>query len=170
MKLRALATTAALAAAGSALAPAPALAGSGGASVARSAPVLVYDAQFLPGADARAHSVSTPSGKTIVTLEVRGLVPGKTYGAHAHTGACVAGDKGAAAGPHWQNAGPAVTPANEIWLDVTPGADGTGRSKAVQEFAFSGDHRPRSVIIHEKATNPADGKAGARIACLTVGF
>ena len=106
--------------------------------------------EVLPvGASARVRAIETGSGKTVVTLQVRGLVANATYGAHAHYKACgsLAGDAGA----HYQDvvdpavlaAAVAVTPnrdpetiastnaayanpANEVWLDVTTDDEGDG--------------------------------------------
>jgi superoxide dismutase, Cu-Zn family len=169
-----LAGTAAVALAGGLLVVAPAAAD--GADVASGSSLIAY-ADFPEGGTAHAHSVSTPSGRTMVTLTVTGMEPGKTYGAHAHVNPC--GLTGSAAGPHWQHvAGPATSPEfanprNEIWLDVTTNEAGNGTAKATLDFAFSGEHRPRSVIIHAlpTATGPDNsGVAGPRLGCLTVGF
>lgn len=177
MNVRTLALTAALAAAGSALVTAPAVAG--GAAVATSDEVVAYSG-FPAGATARVHSASTPSGRTVVTLTVTGMEPGRTYGAHAHVNPC--GMTGAAAGPHWQLADDPVkpsvdpayaNPANEVWLDVTTNASGNGTSTATLDVAFPADDRPRSVILHAEPTRTGAGQAGvagARLACLTVGF
>jgi Cu-Zn family superoxide dismutase len=166
--------TALLAAAGAVVLTAPALAG--GADVARAGVISVYDpAQFPSTATARVHSTSTPSGRTVVTLTVTGLDANRTYGAHAHAAPC---SSLAGAGPHWQRVKdpvkPSVNPAyanpsNEIWLDVTTNAAGNASAQAVQDFAFSPDDRPASVIIHAQPT-AANGTAGARLACLTVEF
>jgi superoxide dismutase, Cu-Zn family len=182
--LRPLATTltatATVLTAGGLLLAAPALAG--GAHIASSRSLVAYAppdgvAGIPAGATARVHSASTPSGRSVVTLTVTGMLPGKTYGAHAHVSPC--GMTGADAGPHWQRvAGPATSPEfanprNEIWLDVTTDAAGDGTAKATLDFAFSGAHRPRSVIIHAQptATGPTDsGVAGPRLGCLTVDF
>ena len=179
MNVRVLAATVVLAAGGSVLLTAPALAG--GADVAHGDDVVRYDTFAFPQtATARVHSTSTPAGRTTVTLTVTGLRPGVTYGAHAHTLPC--GSTGAAAGPHWQLAVDPVKPSvdadyanprNEVWLDVTTGDDGAGTSVARQVFAFPPDRRPASVIIHAEATRTADGvagTAGARLACVPVDF
>lgn len=149
--------------------------------------VRMTDNVLLPeGASARVHAVYNAAGDTFVTLHVRGMKPGHTYGAHAHTGQCGLG--GVTAGPHFQqNLDPAATPttpssdpayanpANEIWLDVTTNAAGNGSTMAQLPWQFSPERAPKSVIIHEKrtATGGQDGKAGtagARLACVDVGF
>lgn len=181
MNVRTLATTAALAAAGSVTiglaGTAPALAG---ADVARDRGVFAYTG-FPEQGSARVHSVSTAAGRTMVTLTVKGMTGGHTYGAHAHVLPCDVTDK-MAAGPHWQleedPVSPSVDPGyanphNEIWLDVTTNEAGNGTAKATLDFAFAGTHRPRSVIIHAMPTATAPGSAGtagARLACLDVDF
>jgi Cu-Zn family superoxide dismutase len=129
------------------------------------------------GASAKVHSVETGSGRTIVTLHVRGMQPLARYGAHAHVSPC--GATGAAAGPHFQFEQGGLTdpayanPANEIWLDLTTDAAGNGSAKAVVERPFPPHRRPASVIIHERHTSTGAGVAGTagqRVACLTVPF
>ncbi len=141
--------------------------------------------ELLPeGASARVHAVYNAAGDTFVTLHVRGLKPGHTYGAHAHVGECGLG--GANAGPHFQQVpfpadnssatDPAyANPRNEIWLDVTTNSAGNGSTMAQLPWQFSPERAPRSVIIHEKRTatggpDGAAGTAGARLACVDVGF
>ena len=146
--------------------------------------------ELVPGgASARVQAVYHAAGDSIITLHVTGLLPNRTYGAHAHVNSC--GVDGNAAGPHYQLTPDPVTPsvdprfanpANEIWLDVTTNAAGNGASLAQQAWQFPPGKAPRSVIIHEKRTGlgapdpltgeikePA-GTAGARLACVDVGF
>lgn len=139
-----------------------------------------YDTALVPvGAQGSVASTSA-NGRTTVSLDVRELRPGRSYGAHAHAQPCGATE--AAAGPHFQNTPdpvqPGVDPAyanpdNEIWLDLTTDATGSGRASATVAWAFTGDRRAHSVIIHAMptATGPGHaGTAGARAACITVGF
>ena len=144
-------------------------------------------ADFPDDATARVRAVYNAAGDTIVTLHVRGLNPNRTYGAHAHVNPC--GLTGTAAGPHYQfSLDPAATPSapssnpvfanpvNEIWLDVTTNAAGNGVAMATQPWQFAPGKAPKSVIIHAEPTRtgaqgdtPA-GSAGARLACVDVGF
>ena len=131
-------------------------------------------------ARARVKATYTSAGDTIVTLHVWGMKPNTEYGAHAHTNAC--GDTGAAAGPHFQNVLDPVTPStnpayanpqNEIWLDLETDEEGNGAAQTKLNWQFSPERRAHSVIIHVEHTHtgPHDsGVAGARLACLTVGF
>ncbi len=105
-------------------------------------------------------------------LRVRGVDPeaaGQTYGAHLHTGPCIAGDPNAA-GPHYNTdvlAGvtPAeVSPNTEVWLDFEVNSRGRGRSSTV--VPFKPQPGVRSIVIHAEPTNEANGMAGARLACL----
>lgn len=114
---------------------------------------------------ARVQAITTPNGKTIVTLHVRGLPANRAFGAHVH----ILGCDNNKAGGHYRNdpAGPA-TPENEIWLDFTSNAAGRGQAHAVVDFAI----RPgaaNAVVIHDRHTDAA-GAAGAKLACLNVGF
>jgi Cu-Zn family superoxide dismutase len=136
------------------------------------------------GATARVQAVYNAAGDSIVTLHVKGLLPGRTYGAHAHVNAC--GLTGAAAGPHFQHVpdpapGVSVDPAyanpgNEIWLDVHTDAAGNGAAQTKVAWQFTPDRRPGSVMIHELPTgtgalgDSAAGAAGKRLACVDVGF
>ncbi|WP_410791710.1 superoxide dismutase family protein [Kribbella sp. C-35] len=109
--------------------------------------------------------------RTTVRLKVTGVgrtAAGRTFGAHLHTGPCVAGD-GAAAGPHYNTdvingRKPArVDREREIWLDFTVSPSGAANASTAVPFAPKpGD---RSIVIHEHATDH-HGTAGARLACL----
>lgn len=127
--------------------------------------------------------VFNPSDETTnAQLTVTGLVPNRGYAVHAHTNAC--GADPAVAGPHYQNTiDPVATPQtpstnpqyanprNEIWLDVRTDSTGSGTSRTSVPFVFT-DRGPGSIVVHEAmqtATQPGQaGKAGARIACLTL--
>lgn len=144
-------------------------------------PELVPD-----GATARVQAVYDAAGDTIVTLHVRGLLPNRPYGAHAHVGDC--GLAGVDAGPHYQNVmDPEATakkpstspgyanPGNEIWLDVHTDESGNAAAQTKVAWQFMPDRRPQSVMIHASrtATGAGDGPAGtagARLACVDVGF
>jgi superoxide dismutase, Cu-Zn family len=156
----------------------PALAGA--EEVRAEGPLTVYSPGIPAGATARVEAVYDSAGDTVVTLHVRGLHPRTEYGAHAHVEGC--GLDGAAAGPHFQNVvdpvSPSVDPAyanptNEIWLDLATDAAGNGVARAEVSWQFPPDRRARSVILHERHTSDMPGSAGtagARLACLDVGF
>jgi superoxide dismutase, Cu-Zn family len=139
-----------------------------------------YDSALVPmGATATVNAGEAAAG-TSVTLAVAGLQPHRRYGAHAHTKPC--GSDGKDAGPHFQFTPDPVTPSvdpayannvNEIWLDFTTDAAGSGGATSTVPWAFPADRRAASVIIHAMptATEPGEaGGAGNRAACLTVGF
>lgn len=114
-------------------------------------------------------SATVAEGRTVVVLNVKDLdvaAAGTTFGAHVHTGSCVA-DQGSVAGPHY-NAGGGVSPETEVWLDFTVNNGGTGHAVAVVPFEIpaNGAH---SIVIHALPTAP-NGAAGARIACLPLEF
>jgi Cu/Zn superoxide dismutase len=114
-------------------------------------------------------------GSTLAILQVRGIersAAGRSFGAHLHTGPCVAGD-GAAAGPHYNadtvagKASPRVNPSTEIWLDFTVSPSGAGNAMTVVPFTpIPGN---RSIVIHEKPTDH-HGAAGSRLACLPLSW
>jgi Cu/Zn superoxide dismutase len=126
------------------------------------------------GAQARLVFVQNRSSSTFV-LVVTGVGPaavGQTYGAHLHTGACVAGN-GAAAGGHYNDSTargvvpPVVSDQTEVWLDVTVTPGGTG--VAVAKVPFVPTPGNRSVVIHAEHTDQ-HGTAGPRQACLPVSW
>jgi Cu-Zn family superoxide dismutase len=141
---------------------------------------ITYDPALVPVGSRGAVSSETADGSTTVMLAVRGLDPERRYGAHAHTKPC--GATGDLAGPHFQNqvdpVQPSVDPAfanpeNEVWLDLTTDESGAGSATATVPWAFEGDRRAQSVIIHAMPTATAPGEAGtagARAACITVEF
>ena len=91
---------------------------------------------------------------------------------------------GTVAGPHFQYVPDPVTPStnpsyanadNEIWLDFTTDSPGRGWAIAIQDWQPTAERRPASVVIHLEHTHDGTdggvaGTAGARLACLTVGF
>jgi superoxide dismutase, Cu-Zn family len=146
---------------------------------------ITYNPSLAP-VDAAILTSVTPGGydysSTVATVVVAGLLPNRSYAVHAHTNAC--GLTGEDAGPHYQNRlDPAAKPSapstnpqyanprNEIWLDIRTDATGEGTSQTTVPFGFT-DRRPGSIVLHEAmttATTPGQaGKAGARIACVTL--
>lgn len=106
---------------------------------------------------------------TRVRLMVEGLPPGRTFGAHVHTGTC--GTNPAASGGHYQHSTDPAVPLRdrEVWLDVTADAQGHATTTTTVPWAFAAG-TAGSVVIHANPTNPVDGTAGARLACTTVAF
>jgi Cu-Zn family superoxide dismutase len=159
--------------------------GAGGAKVVDAAgPMVVFanaygDGRANPteGAQARVHAVATPDGKTIVTLDVWGLPPGREFGSHVHQLACA----NTKAGPHYQNLTPTpptpvsdpafANPDNEIWLDFTTNAAGRGEAHATVDWVIRPDGA-NAVIVHDMHTHtePPAGTAGPKLACLDVDF
>lgn len=114
-------------------------------------------------------SATVVEERTIVRLEVKDLAgasAGATFGAHVHTGPCVAGN-GAAALGHYNHGG-GVSDETEVWLDFTVTGGGTGHATAIVPFAIPAGGA-RSIVIHALPTAP-DGTAGARLACLPLEF
>ena len=126
------------------------------------------------GAHGRLVMAQGESGATFVLI-LSGIsrdAAGETFGAHLHTGPCVAGSPWAA-GPHYNQSmvtGAVPTAVNddtEVWLDFTVRPGGTATSMARVPFAPTpGD---RSVVVHAEATEE-NGTAGARLACLPVSW
>jgi superoxide dismutase, Cu-Zn family len=164
-----------------AMIPSPAAADippSGSGLVVTSGPLTTYDTVLVP-AGATATVVSAPFAGTTVVLSVRGLLPDRHYGAHAHVAPC--GPTGAAAGAHYQHVVDPVQPStdpayanptNELWLDLTTDDRGAATASTRVAWLFA-DRRPHSVVVHETHTHTGPGvagTAGARLACLTVPF
>ena len=160
---------------------APAEAATPAVQVGTTADLVRYDADLIPdGARARAVTVSagSPAG-TLTTLTVRGLLPHHEYGAHVHTKPCGAAPTDS--GPHYQHVPDAVQPStdpayanprNEIWLDITTGADGAALAVSQVNWTY-GERLPASVVVHETHTHTEPGHAGTagdRLACLDLRF
>src|SRR5512133_848854 len=127
------------------------------------------------GASAQVTLASSAAGAT-ATLHVWGVASGAqddTFGAHLHTGACVT-NSGPSAGGHYNAdaiAGTSpveVSDQTEVWLDFTVNSEGRGVATAV--VPFTPTPGTRSVVIHAEPTNHETGSAGARLACLPVGW
>lgn len=136
-----------------------------------------YSDEVPPGARASVAATYDSRGDSRVRLRVWGLAPRTRYAADVHERPC--GTTAAEAGRHFQNVpGPAddrasTNPGNQVWLDFRTDARGRGRSRAEVPWQFAPEGRPGSVIIHVERTYAgimAPGIAGARLACLTVGF
>ncbi|GAA1305673.1 superoxide dismutase [Saccharothrix xinjiangensis] len=154
-------------------------------TVARFAPpdqatkAYTYDTALIaPGAAVMV--VASPARTSTKTLlSVYGLVPNRTYGAHAHQRPC--GALPTDAGAHHQHAvdpvQPSVDPAyanpdNEIWLDFTTDARGRAVVAASVPWRFA-DRRAGSVVLHAERTATEPGRAGTagpRLGCATVRF
>jgi Cu-Zn family superoxide dismutase len=138
-----------------------------------------YDpALIAPGAAVMV--VATPVRRATKTLlSVYGLVPNRTYGAHAHQRPCGAAPTDAGAhhqhvvDPNQPSVDPAyANPENELWLDFTTDDRGRAVVGAVVPWRFA-DRRAGSVVIHAQRTATEPGKAGTagpRLGCATVDF
>jgi superoxide dismutase, Cu-Zn family len=138
-----------------------------------------YNKTLVPDGSKVLVAENVYDGATTVTLNVRGLVPNRAYGAHAHAMPC--GPTGEAAGPHFQHTPdpvkPSVDPAfanssNEIWLDFKTDAQGNATTASTVPWVFT-NAKAASVVIHADPTQTTPGKAGtagARVGCVSVGF
>lgn len=131
---------------------------------------FTYDPAAPRGATAHVEAFYLEDDRTVVSLEVRGLQPFRTYGAHAHVGSCTS--NAAASGGHWDfpdSTAPHLEH-REIWLDLTTDERGYAKSVAVRDEVVPQDDRPMSVVVHANPTDATSGAAGARLACVTVPF
>ena len=132
---------------------------------------FTYDEQGVPrGATASVEGFYAGNGTTAVTLELRGLEPFRTYGAHAHVGTCTDSPTGAGGHWHFPDAGADPLEEREIWLDVTTDEQGYAKTVALRGHDIPTGDRPMSVVVHASPTDHATGAAGARLACVTVPF
>ncbi|MEV0317795.1 superoxide dismutase family protein [Streptomyces sp. NPDC050658] len=134
-------------------------------------PAVTYDMKLVPAAAWIGVEQHGKPGDMKVTLKVKGFEPGHAYGAHVHQKPC--GADPMAAGGHYQDRVDPVQPSkdpaylnagNEVWLDFTADADGSGGASARHDWEF----RPGeagSVVLHRE-----QGGAGDRLACFTVPF
>lgn len=142
------------------------------------ATAITYDPAVVPaGARARVAITKTPYGM-VVRLTAAGLIPRRAYGAHLHTKPCTAVPD--EAGPHFQHrhdpSSPSVDPSyanprNEVWLDFTADTSGAGTAVSREDWVVTPAAMPRSLVIHAEQTSTAAGmagKAGPRVACLTL--
>ncbi|AZM53022.1 superoxide dismutase [Streptomyces sp. WAC 01529] len=132
---------------------------------------VTYDMRLVPASAWIEVEQRGDEAGTTVSLRVKGLKPGHAYGAHVHRKPCGADPE--AAGGHYQHRvdpvqpskNPAyLNPRNEVWLDFTARAGGSGSARAHHRWGF----RPgeaASVVLHRE-----QGGAGDRIACFTVPF
>jgi len=130
---------------------------------------IVYDTGLVPpGARAR---VTVESGAVLATatVTVKGMLPGRTYGAHLHVNPC--GFAPEDAGPHYQHSHTHASAENEVWLDFTTDSWGAATGTATQDWALVPGRLPRSLVIHAEPTRsagPEAGAAGLRVACVTL--
>ena len=106
-------------------------------------------------------------------LRVKGIdasADGETFGAHLHSGPCVAGNGGAALATTTPTSSPAtptpeISEDTEMWLDITVE---DGAATATASVPFVPVPGTRSVVVHAMETDHHTGGAGARLACLPV--
>jgi len=157
------------------------LAGAGAGVAAADTPLLVRasgplsdldpsTANVTDGASADVWAIAGGGYSTFVVI-LTGLDPaaaGSTFGAHIHSGSCVAGN-GAAAGPHYNRGGRPSTD-TEVWLDFTVSPDGSGVGVASVPFMIDSG-KAHAMVIHAEPTQgggATPGAAGGRMACLPV--
>jgi Cu-Zn family superoxide dismutase len=140
---------------------------------------VTYNRRLVPAGARAKITVVSRDGATTTRLTVRGLVPNRAYGAHAHTNPC--GPNPTDAGPHYQNAPDPVQPSvdpgyanprNEIWLDFTTDARGDATAVSTVPWRFTTRHA-HSVVVHTMHTHTGPGHAGdagARLGCVNVDF
>jgi hypothetical protein len=97
-----------------------------------------------------AQMVRAADGKTIVKVEVTGLVPDTAYPVHVHAAAC--NDREADGHFKFNAAGP-VDNLNEIWPGFTTNAAGAGNGRAVADTTAGAS--AMSVVIHSPDATPA---------------
>lgn len=127
----------------------------GGATVTRG-DFHAFNGSSLP-ITGNATMIRTADGRTIVTIQVRGLDANTDYGSHVHKQACADG----LAGTHYRfDPDGAGTPPNEIWPGpFTTNAAGAGNGGTIA--GGTAGLTAVSVVIH--------APGGAKIACADLG-
>jgi hypothetical protein len=115
----------------------------------------------------RAQLVRVPSGRTILTVHLAGLVPGHTYGVHLHNDTCAA-----AAGHYKHDAAGAATPPNELWASSQQAnpqagitANAAGRASGNGVAPWIARSTAGSVVLHADAQHGGTPAGGPRLAC-----
>ena len=97
--------------------------------------------------------VRTADGRTIVSIQLEGLDPNTTYGAHVHAAACA---ESSANGHYKFDPAGSAAPPNEIWPGpFTTNAAGVGNGSTIA--AGTAGPTAVSVVVH--------APGGAKIAC-----
>jgi Cu/Zn superoxide dismutase len=99
-----------------------------------------------------AHMTRTAAGTTLVSVQVKGLLPNTAYGVHVHNKACTDANGG---GHYMHDSAGGVNPENEIWPLFTTNAAGIGSGFA--SHAYRARPEAQSIVVH--------APGGARIAC-----
>jgi Cu-Zn family superoxide dismutase len=134
-----------------------------GSSDSESSDVVNGQFELVPGAPAGYESLAGEAslkrtdGSTMASLQVTGLEPKTAYVAHLHTQKCDQADPG---GPHFKfDPGGSDEPPNEIHLEFSSDADGSGSAKA-----SSGREVPigaaGSIVLHEAGDDHLTAAAG----------
>ncbi|MGP3989893.1 superoxide dismutase family protein [Streptomyces sp. 3N207] len=138
---------------------------------------VTYDRSKVPAGAGIMVARKATEHRTTVRLQVRGLLPNRTYGAHVHTKPC--GARPDDSGPHYQHRKDPVQPSTdpryanpryEVWLDFTTDHKGRGEAVSRHNWTFR-EGKARSVVLHEMRTSTKPGhagQAGARLACFSV--
>ncbi|MGH3986778.1 MAG: hypothetical protein ACRDTZ_05605 [Pseudonocardiaceae bacterium] len=148
---------------------APALA-SGARVTSGSLTALSGAALTEPEIAGAAHLVRTPEGRTLLSLQIRGLRPGVTYGAHLHAAPCSAANPG---GGHYKHDPTgAAQPPNELWgssdpsdpmAGITANAAGNARGRGVAEWTAG--VTAQAVVIHAGFDHGGSPAGGPKLAC-----
>ncbi|GAA4187747.1 hypothetical protein GCM10022252_21830 [Streptosporangium oxazolinicum] len=133
------------------------------------ASAIVYDTALVPPRASARVTVESGAVLATATVSVKGMLPGRTYGAHLHVNAC--GYQPEDAGPHYQHSHTHASAENEVWLDFTTDLRGDATATTTQDWALVPGRLPRSLVIHAEPTRTAGAEAGAagpRVACVTL--
>ncbi|WP_199514594.1 superoxide dismutase family protein [Nucisporomicrobium flavum] len=138
---------------------------------------ITYDPAVVPPGATAEVTIDTTTQSLRVRLQVTGMVPRRSYGAHLHTASCTSVPDDA--GPHYQHdiapSKPSTDPVyanpqNEVWLDFTADLRGAATVTSVQDWTIDPVRPPHSLVIHAERTRTGKdaGTAGPRVACLTL--
>lgn len=135
------------------------------------------DLAALPGAAAhvphisgRVQVVRTGAGHTKLTVHVKGLEPGETYGVHLHNAPCSAANPG---GGHYMfDPHGAKQPPNELWassdskdpmagITANPAGNAHGKGTAL----WTAGPEAKAVVVHTGFSHGGTAGGGAKVAC-----
>jgi hypothetical protein len=151
----------------------------GGPAVGGGATTSRGDFSALPAAAGRpesglagqAHAVRTADGRTRLSVELRGLQPGVTYGVHLHRAPCSAANPG---GGHYMHDPAGIgQPPNELWpssdrhdplAGITANPAGSASGGGVADWGAGAE--AASVVLHAGVGHGATTTAGGpKLAC-----
>lgn len=135
-----------------------------GSSDSGSSEAVSGEFELVPGASSDYQGLSGEAiltrtdGGTVASLAVTGLEPNTAYVAHLHSGGCAQADPG---GPHFKfDPGGSEEPPNEIHLEFSSSAGGSGRAEASSNREVPAGEAG-SIVLHQAKSGHTTAAAAA---------